>query len=85
MNYLDKEKLLEDLRKNQMFRDALKLAKTDAERQRIIATTSEFLILFSKNLQPIAEKASNDSEFAEQLREAIKSNIDVFTVDKKNT
>jgi len=78
---ITKETLIKRLRNNQMYRDALKMAKTDVERRKIIATTENFLSNLVEKLSPVFEKASNDPKFAEKLQEAINSSTNVITDD----
>lgn len=74
---LSKEDLIKKLRADPMYREALRMARNDAERRRIIATAEGFLATFVESLSPVINRAQNDPKFATQLQEAIKSGAPV--------
>lgn len=80
---LNKNELIKRLRAHPMYRDALKMAQTDAERRRIIATCEGFLSQFVDTLTPVAAKIRQDPKVAEQLREAIRTGQVVKESDGK--
>ena len=61
-----------------MYRDALKLAKTDEERRRIMSTAEGFLSGFIDSLVPLANKIAQDPEFALQLQDSIRRGTEVI-------
>ena len=80
---LSKEELIKRLRAHPMYRDALKMAQTDAERRRIIATCEGFLSQFVDTLTPVAVQLKQDPKVAEQLREAVRTGQVVKESDGK--
>lgn len=74
---LSKDDLIKKLRANPMYREALRMARNDDERRRIIATTEGFLSSFVDSFSPIVNRAGNDPAFASQLQEAMKSGAKV--------
>ncbi len=70
---LSKDDLIKKLRAHPLYRNALKMARTDAERRRIIATAEGFLTEFVTNVTPVMNRAQADPAFASQLHEALKS------------
>lgn len=70
---LTKEQLLDRLRNDPMYRSALKMAKTDGERKKIIATAEGFLSTFFEAMSPIARGISSDPKQSSELLEAVKS------------
>ncbi len=75
---LTKKSLIDRLKKDPMYRDALKMAPSDAERRRIIATAEGFLTQFVDGLTPVAGKLQQDPALASQLLEALKSGAPVI-------
>ncbi len=78
---LTKQDLIKRLRNDPMYRDALKLAKTDEERRRIMATAEGFLSGFIDSLLPLANKIAQDPEFASQLQDSVRRGIEVIKSD----
>lgn len=74
---LSKEDLIKKLRANPLYRDALKMARNDAERRRIIAVTEGFLTEFVTNINPVFGHAQTNPKFATKLQEALKSGAQV--------
>ena len=70
---LSKKELIKRLRNDPMYRAALKMASSDADRRRIIATTEGFLSSFMDSLAPMATKVSQDPAYADKLREALRT------------
>lgn len=78
-----KEELIRRLRTDPMYRDALKMARTDAERRRIIATAEGFLSSFVETMIPVAAKIKQDPDLAAQLQEAVRTGEVVKESDGK--
>ena len=67
-----------------MYRSALKMAKTDSERKRIIAIAEGFLGTFYDSMMPIAGKIASDPKLASDLIEAAKSGKSLVSDDGSN-
>lgn len=78
-----KEELIKRLRADPMYRDALKMAQTDAERRRIIATAEGFLSSFVETMAPIAAQIKQDPGLAAQLLEAVRTGAVIKENDGK--
>lgn len=74
-----REDVLKQLRSDPLYKSALKAAKTDEERRRIIATTEAFVGQFADALLPIINKAESDPLFREQLQRSLVSGEDVVS------
>lgn len=70
---LTKEQLLKRLRDDPMYLSALKMAKTDSDRRRIIATAEGFLGSFFDAMSPITGRIANDPKMSADLKEAVNS------------
>lgn len=81
--FFTKEELIKRLRADPLYRDALKMAQTDAERRRIIATTEGFLASFVESMSPIASQIGQDPQMAAQLQDAIMTGVVVKENDGK--
>lgn len=75
---LTKKVLIDRLRKDPMYRDALKMVTTDSERRRIIAMAEGFLSEFMDGLTPVAGKIQKDPALASQLLEVLNSGTHVI-------
>lgn len=73
-----KEELIKRLRADPTYRQALKMARNDAERRRIIATAEGFLSTFVDSLTPVAGRIAQDPVFASQLQQALKHGSQVI-------
>lgn len=73
-----KKDLINRLRNDPMYRDALKMAPTDEDRRRIIATTEGFLASFVDGLTPIASELQRNPSLASELQEAMKKGTRVI-------
>lgn len=71
---ITKEELLKRLRNDPTYRDALKMAKTGEERQRVIAVAEGFLSQFFDSVSPIASHIKQDPAATTQLVEALNGN-----------
>lgn len=67
------------LRDDPMYREALKSAKTDEERRRVIAVTEAFVSQFASVLEPLINKVQSDPKFAEQLRQSLKGEDEIVS------
>ena len=70
-----KEALIKRLRNDRMFRDAMKMARNDAERYKIAATAEAFISTFIDVMSPIAAGVRSDPVLASKLMEGIKNNV----------
>jgi len=70
---------LKKLRDDPMYREALKSAKTDEERRRVIAVTEAFVSQFASVLEPLIDKVQSDPKFAEQLRQSLKGEDEIVS------
>jgi hypothetical protein len=75
---LSKEELIKRLRRDPMYREALKMAPTDAERRRIIATCEGFISNFVDSLVPGIGKINASPNLTAQLQEALKHGAHVI-------
>lgn len=75
---LTKKALIKRLQNDPMYREALKMATTDIERRRIIATAEGFLSEFMDNLTPIVGKLQQDPSLGAKLQEVMKSGTQVI-------
>lgn len=69
---MSREEFIKRLRNDPLYRRALKLAQTDAERRRIIGTTEAVAAQFFEALGPLGTHLRQDQSFAEKLQEALK-------------
>jgi len=82
---LTKEELIKRLRNDPMYVAALKMARTDEERRKIIATTEGFLSNIVDSLSPAFRQISNDKNLASHLRKVLNPNeLVVKESDGKN-
>lgn len=66
-----KEDFIKRLRSDPLYQSALKAAKTDEERRRIIATTEAFVGQFAGVLAPLIQRAEVDPAFRVQLQRSL--------------
>lgn len=72
-----KEELIKRLRSDPMYVTALKMARTDEERKKIIATTEGFLANFIDSLSPVFKQVSNDKNLTSHLQKVLNHNEQV--------
>jgi hypothetical protein len=72
-----KEELIKRLRNDPMYVTALKMARTDEERKKIIATTEGFLANFIDSLSPVFKQVSNDKNLTSHLQKVLNHNEQV--------
>jgi len=75
----NKEEFLKQFQQNENYKRALKEARDDAERKKLIAFGNDFVGSFAEILIPLLERAKNDGKFAEQLAKAINEKQTVLT------
>ncbi len=69
---LDKKILIQRLRTDPMYKEALRMAPNDMERRRIIATAESFISNFVDSLVPGIGQISASRNLQEQLQQALK-------------
>lgn len=69
---MSRDDFIKRLRNDPLYRRALKLAPTDAERRRIIGTTEAVATQFFEALGPLGHHVRLDPSFGEKLQEALK-------------
>jgi hypothetical protein len=74
-----KEDFLKTLRNDPLYQSALKSAKTDEERKRVIAITEDFVGQFADVLGPLINRAENDPVFREQMKRSLVEDEGVIT------
>lgn len=80
-----KDDFLKLLRDDPMYRNALKMAKTDAERKQVIAATEEFVERFASVLVPAIQRAKSDPNYVNQLRLALQMNEHVVNDSEESS
>jgi hypothetical protein len=79
----DRDELIKRLKADPTYRQALKIAGSDAERRKIIATTEGFLTTFFESLSPVIKMAQQDPTLANEIKEAINNGKVVRESDGK--
>jgi len=81
---ITREEMIKRLRKDPMYLAALKMAKTDEERRKIISTTESFLGNIIDSFVPAFKQISTDKTLVAKLQEAINAREPVITENNKN-
>lgn len=76
---MNKEDILKALRADPLYQSALKAAKTDEERRRVIATTEGFVGQFADVLVPLIQRAEADPAFRTQLQRSLVTGEEVVS------
>lgn len=74
---MSQKEFIARLRADPLYKRALKLAQTDADRKRIIGTTEAVARQFFEALGPIGAHLKQDQSFGEKLQEALKRGAEV--------
>lgn len=76
---MKKEDILKALRADPLYQSALKSAKTDEERRRVIAVTEGFVGQFADVLAPLIQRAEADPAFRTQLQRSLVTGEEVVS------
>jgi hypothetical protein len=82
---MHKGELLKNVHANPLYQAALRSARSDAERQRIVQLVEGFVGDIAETLEPMIERARADSEFAQQLGQALVGQQRVVTSERVNS
>ena len=74
-----KEDIIKRLRSDPLYQSALKSAKTDDERRRVIALTEGFVGQFAEVLGPFIQRVEDDPVFAERLKRSLATGEEIVS------